>query len=210
MVHFRPSDCVACLPRALAQVVAQDPALSARWQALPVRRLAAGATLLRLGEAPGHVWWIRSGLVRFYFLSAEGVERNKSFHAEGAWIGSGVPPHPSPSPYAVEALEATELLELSYAELAENMRRFATVGTLLEEAMSWTFTRQAVREAELLSQDAATRYLQFLQDRPELAQRVPLHHVASHLGITNVALSRIRARLGLRGAPRKKPRVSGA
>ena len=91
MVHFHPPDCVACLPEALGRVVAQDPALAARWSSLPRRRLAAGATLLRLGETPQHVWWIQRGLVRFYFLSAEGTERNKSFHAEGAWIGSGMP-----------------------------------------------------------------------------------------------------------------------
>lgn len=197
MVHFYQPDCVACLPQALAEVVAQDPALSARWRALPVRRLAAGATLLRLGETPSHVWWIRSGLVRFYFLTPEGLERNKSFHAEGAWIGSGVPPRPSPSPYAIEALEDTELLELSYAELADSVQRFGAVAAILEEAMSWTFTRQAVREAELLSQEPAERYRQLLQDEPGLAARLPLHHVASHLGITNVALSRIRGRLGL-------------
>ena len=33
--------------------------------------------------------------------------------------------------------------------------------------------------------------------RKTLAERIPLHHVASYLGITNVALSRIRARMGL-------------
>lgn len=198
MVHFHPPDCVACLPEALGRVVAQDPALAARWSSLPRRRLAAGATLLRLGETPQHVWWIERGLVRFYFLSAEGTERNKSFHAEGAWIGSGMPPRGTPSPYAIEALEDCELIEVPYAELADCARSFPAVGAVLEEALAWAFTQQAVRESELLSDTAATRYARFLREQPDLAARVPLHHVASHLGITNVALSRIRGRLGLR------------
>ena len=198
MVHFHPRDCVACLPEALGRVVAQDVALAARWSALPRRQLAAGATLLRLGETPRHVWWIERGLVRFYFLSAEGAERNKSFHAEGAWIGSGMPPRGTPSPYAIEALEDCELIEVSYSELSDCARSFPAVEAVLEEALAWTFTQQAVRESELLSDTAATRYARFLRERPDLAARVPLHHVASHLGITNVALSRIRGRLGVR------------
>lgn len=201
MVHFRPPDCVACLPQALGRVIAQDPALAARWAKLPRRRLGAGETLLRLGETPRHLWWIDQGLVRFYFLSPEGVERNKSFHAEGAWIGSGVPPRGEPSRYAIEALEDCELIEVSYGELTDCARQFPTMDAVFHEALAWTFTQQVVREAELLSDDAATRYARFLQERPELAARIPLHHVASHLGITNVALSRIRGRLGLRRKP---------
>lgn len=190
------------MPAAFAQAIAQQPALLARWCELPQRLVPAGATLLRLGEAPQHLWWIRQGLVRFYFLTPEGQERNKSFHVEGAWIGSGMPPRPAPSPYAIEALEDTQLLELPYSELVECLRLFPTVAALHEEAMACIFERQAQREAELLSEDAATRYQRFLQEQPALAARLPLHHVASHLGITNVALSRIRGRLGLRSAKR--------
>jgi len=198
MVHFRPADCVACMPQALAQVVAADPALSAHWNALPQRELPAGTTLLRLGETPAHLWWIRKGLVRFYFLTADGVERNKSFHAEGAWIGSGLPPRAAPSLYAIEALEDVEVLELSYTALTDVLRRFPAVEAVHAEAVCWTFTQQVAREAELLSEEPSARYVRFLREQPGLAARLPLHHVARHLGITNVALSRIRTRLGLR------------
>jgi CRP-like cAMP-binding protein len=197
MVHSRPADCVACLPEALARVIAADPALTAHWQSLPQRRLKAGETLLRIGEPTRHVWWIAEGLVRFYFLSADGLERNKSFHAEGAWVGSGMPPRSTPSPYAIEALEATELRELSYQALQDVIARFPAIESVHAEAMGWTFSEQVAREAELLSEDAASRYARFLRERPGLAARLPLHHIASHLGITNVALSRIRRRLGL-------------
>jgi CRP-like cAMP-binding protein len=200
MVHSRPADCAACLPEALARVIAADPVLAARWQSLPQRRLKAGDTLLRIGEPARHVWWISQGLLRFYFLSADGLERNKSFHAEGAWVGSGMPPRSSPSPYAIEALEATELLELSYESLEDAIARFPAVETVHAEALGWAFSEQVAREAELLSEDAASRYTRFLRERPALAARLPLHHIASHLGITNVALSRIRRRLGLRRA----------
>jgi CRP-like cAMP-binding protein len=197
MVHFQPADCVACLPEALARVIEADPVLAARWRSLPQRRLKAGETLLRIGEPPQHVWWIRQGLLRCYFLSPDGLERNKSFRSEGAWVGSGMPPRSTPSPYAIEALEATELLELSYTSLADVIGRFPMVETVHADALGWVFSEQVAREAELLSEDAASRYARFLRERPALAARLPLHHLASHLGITNVALSRIRRRMGL-------------
>jgi CRP-like cAMP-binding protein len=43
--------------------------------------------------------------------------------------------------------------------------------------------------------NATQRYQLFLRDHGPLAERLPLHHVASYLGVTNVALSRIRGRL---------------
>lgn len=196
---LKPEDCVACLPEALSRVVQADPRLAEAWRAMPPRRLPRGQVLLRLGETPQHLWWIRQGLVRLYFLTPEGTERNRSFHAEGAWIGSGTPPIPTPSPYAIEALEDTELRVLSYATLSELVRDHPGVRAVFDEALGWLFLRQAAREAELLSEEPARRYERFLDTSPQLAARLPLHHIASHLGITNVALSRIRRRLGLTG-----------
>lgn len=207
MVHLSPADCVACVPKELARVIARDSALAARWNTLAQRRLTPGTTLVAQGSVTAHVWLVQRGLVRFYFLSADGVERNKSFHAEGAWIGSGMPPRAAPSPYTIEALEAVDLLELPYAELAGCARDFPEVGAMLQEALSWTFEQQTAREAELLLLDAVTRYQRFIDERPDLAARLPLHHVASYLGITNVALSRIRGRLGL---GRKKGAVAAS
>lgn len=40
---------------------------------------------------------------------------------------------------------------------------------------------------------AKERYLDLLQNHPDLLRRVPLMHIASYLGITQVTLSRIRA-----------------
>ena len=39
------------------------------------------------------------------------------------------------------------------------------------------------------------RYLNLLQKRPELIQRVPQHQLASYLGIQPQSLSRLRARI---------------
>jgi CRP-like cAMP-binding protein len=51
----------------------------------------------------------------------------------------------------------------------------------------------------LLVKDASQRYNELVELHPEILQRIPLGHIASYLGITQVSLSRIRG-----GKQRKK------
>ena len=48
------------------------------------------------------------------------------------------------------------------------------------------------RRSPLVSEDATTRYLSFIENFPTLINRIPLSYVASYLGITQQSLSRIR------------------
>jgi CRP-like cAMP-binding protein len=100
MTARAPADATACSPcgDGLATALAADPALRQVWQQLPRRALAAGTVLLAAGQPLGHIWYLEQGLVRLCCLSADGRERNKSFHAEGAWVGAGVPPLRGQSP----------------------------------------------------------------------------------------------------------------
>ena len=43
-----------------------------------------------------------------------------------------------------------------------------------------------------MSENATERYLSFLEQFPQLVNRVPLSYIASYLGITQQSLSRIR------------------
>ena len=197
------TDCLACMPVELGRLMNSDPTMLQRWLALPRRSCAPGATLLRAGDPADTVWLVEEGLVRFYFLDESGTECNKSFHAEGAWIAGGMPPLVRPAPYTIEALEPSRVVVLPYVELALLQRAFPAVQSLLADALACVFARQSAREAQLLTQDAAQRYRQFLAEQPAVAARLPLHQVASYLGITNVALSRIRQRLGMGDARRR-------
>jgi CRP-like cAMP-binding protein len=91
------------------------------------------------------------------------------------------------------------VVQLSYAELERWSDQLPVVRQLLAEALQRVFARLAGREAELLLLDATARYQAYLLEYAAIAPRVPLRHVADYLGITNVALSRIRTRLGLTG-----------
>lgn len=51
---------------------------------------------------------------------------------------------------------------------------------------------QKSRKSPVISQDATTRYLEFMENHPSLANRIPLSYIASYLGVTQQSLSRIR------------------
>lgn len=135
--------------------------------------------------------------VRVVHLSEQGLERNAAFHAEGSWVGWGMPPYATPSPVAIVALEPAVALELRYDVLRRWQSDLPVVQEILSDAIRAVLERSAQREDELLLLDAGERYKPFRQQRAALVPRTPLHQVASYLGIVNVALSRLRARMGL-------------
>jgi hypothetical protein len=50
------------------------------------------------------------------------------------------------------------------------------------------------RISEMLEENATERYLHFVKENPDTLQRISLGDLASYLGITQVSLSRIRAK----------------
>ena len=63
---------------------------------------------------------------------------------------------------------------------------------LCNELLGTLLDRKLQREAELLTLDGTARYLRLCEREPEWVKRIPIMHLASHLGLTDVSLSRIR------------------
>lgn len=183
--------CPVCGP-AFLDWLQLDATRLAQWQALPRRRLARGQHWPGEGLA-----WVERGLLRSYFLDAQGRERNHAFYPELQWLGLPVAWVPAAAPAAgmVEALEPSELVELSGPALQALQRAWPQALELILQGLAAGLARQTLREQQLLMLDATARYQRFLADEPALARRLAQKQVASYLGITEVALSRLRRRL---------------
>lgn len=160
-----------------------------------IRKVSAGTVLFSAGDVLETLYFIRSGLVRFFYLTREGKEFNKNFITAGnvaTSLGSFL--EARPSPFFAEALEETVLVALPMAFV----RDLKTTDIAWERLINGFVIRLALqkerREASFLLESAAERYEAFLTEFSEIAGRVPQYHIASYLGITPVALSRIRAR----------------
>lgn len=163
---------------------------------LEVLPLAPEQLLFRAGARGRHVYFVRSGIVRLAYDTANGAARVKEFVAEGrffasaqALVGDGR------TSYRAQALTAAVVERVGYG-LLEAM---ATVHPAWQSVLTRGFQlyglRKEQRERELLTLDASQRYRALLDGEPALAARLPQHEIAAYLGITAVALSRIRARL---------------
>ncbi|MEJ5999910.1 Crp/Fnr family transcriptional regulator [Paucibacter soli] len=184
--------CPVCGP-AFLDWLQQDAERLAQWRALPRRRLARGQRWPGEGLA-----WVERGLLRGMFIDAQGRERNHAFYPELQWLGLPGAVGAAAAvaaPAIVEALEPSELVELSGPALHALQHAWPQALELILRGLAAGLARQTAREQQLLMLDATARYQRFLADEPALAQRLALKQVASYLGITEVALSRLRRRL---------------
>ncbi len=153
-------------------------------------------TLLTANEKSGHLWFIFQGLVRNFYVTPEGKEFNKSFIAAPSLCGSMTEiVTGNPSRFSIDALEDTTAIVISakwFKEASSHHNSFKTLALVLAQQLA---LKKEQREAELLLDDATTRYQRFLKESPHLTGRIPAYHVASYLGITEVALSRIKRSL---------------
>ena len=169
---------------------AQADALAAAFDERAVR--AKGPVALPGSEAHD-VLFVVEGLLRLYYPTDDGRESNKAFVAEGEFAGAlaaaglGVP-----LLYGVEAMEPTRLLALPYERFSALMDADPTFERLGRKLAEHLLMRKERRARSLLLQSAAERYAAFEAEHPGLMQRVPLYHVASYLGVTDVHLSRLR------------------
>jgi CRP-like cAMP-binding protein len=100
-----------------------------------------------------------------------------------------------PAKYGLEAIEDTTTIDMHYDDLQAMYLaypEFERVGRLAAEAQ---FIRLARQISSLLAEKPEERYQHLLEEKPQVLQRAPQYLVASYLGITPEALSRIRKRM---------------
>lgn len=159
------------------------------------QEFAKKKVLLAAGETENYLSFIEKGIVRFYIPQAEN-ELTFSFVFSNAFV-SGYDSFLSrqPSVYQIETITPTVLWRISHNHLQqvyENTSVGNKIGRLASEDL---FLRKSKRELSLLKDSAEERYLNLFSEQLHLLQLIPLKYIASYIGITPQALSRIRKRI---------------
>ncbi len=159
------------------------------------RTLEEGEYFLQAGDRSIELAFVNAGLLRFFYQSEDGKEFNKSFIPENQFAAAySAFLIDRPARFCIQALEESHLLVCSLKpviELFDEHRCWERLGRILAEQL---YIKKETREAEFLLDDAETRYRNFQRTYPGLEDRLAQYHVASYLGVTPVALSRIRRR----------------
>jgi CRP-like cAMP-binding protein len=162
------------------------------------RRFPSGAHVLEAGQVASHLYFILSGVARFYYLHPEGREFNKSFATRGEVLASiSSLAMDLPSSFSVQALTTCECVGLSHRDLLGLSEQYRDWNRLRIRLLEMLAIKKERREADFLLLSAQERYEKFLREYAEVAGPIPNYHIASYLGITEQALSRIRRRLRL-------------
>lgn len=156
--------------------------------------------ILRSGETENYLYFITEGIVRFFMHKTHPTEPSKeitfSFIAKNMFYSA----YDSfitrnPCEYNVQALQDTVVYRIHHSDvqdLYENTKIGNYIGRISAEQL---YLRKAQREISLVTHNAEERYLNLLKSYPEYILNIPLKYIASYLGITPQALSRIRKQI---------------
>lgn len=153
-----------------------------------------GTTLLKEGQKSQESYFVLKGCIRVYYIKA-GEEKTTAFYTEMDALTPHCVISKTPSDYFISCVEDSILLISNSdmeAEINSKFPKFETMCRMLSEEL---LAKQQIDFDEFKTSSPEQRYLNLLQNRPDLVQRVPQHQLASYLGIKPQSLSRVRARI---------------
>lgn len=151
--------------------------------------------LLENGEVCKFIAFVETGAIRHFHIQ-DGDEITCDFSFEGSWITdfqSFI--QQTPSAMNFQAFENTTLCIVQkdlLFELYKICPKYETYARLVAEQIALYSTQIAM---SLASKKPEERFLDLLQKKPELFQRVPQKYIANYLGIRPESLSRIIKRI---------------
>lgn len=145
----------------------------------------------------GEVWkincFITSGCFRLYRFGKDGTDHTLRFGVENWWISDQESyNHGIPSEYNIETLAASTVLIWTKDQWEELMVAIPVLKLFTERLLARGYEANQRRIFSLISSSAEEKYLEFQKTYPSVFNKVPLHMVASYLGISRETLSRIR------------------
>lgn len=147
-----------------------------------------------IGHTCKTIYFVKSGMLRICYLK-DGVDITESFEPENSIVAraeslfAGIP-----SKKAIQAVEDSTLVAINASKLFELFDEYPRIERLFRKIIEKQYVKTIHRIESLQFNTPEERYRSLVHEFPDIIKRVPLKHIASYLGITQVSLSRIRGR----------------
>jgi CRP-like cAMP-binding protein len=151
--------------------------------------------LTNQGQLEDRVYFLLSGITRLYYeAEVKDTTLNIGFPNNFVSAYSSFLSR-KPSEFILHTLTDCEYIYFSHSDLEDlyaNTSCGQELGRIFAEEL---FLYLSKRENDFLLKSPTQRYLDLFEEQPRLIQEVPQKYLASYIGITPQALSRIRAKL---------------
>ena len=158
----------------------------------------AKTILLEEGEISKKLFIIEKGSIRVWFNN-NGKDLTTQFFFENQSVSSIESfMKKLPSPVVIETIEPCVLWWIQKSDLDNIVEEIKEIPELRDRFINMLFERtfDYIKHFVSFIKDSPTqRYLNLIQERPQVVQRVPQHYIASYLGVSTVHLSRIKSQL---------------
>ena len=158
------------------------------------RSVKKGTILLKENQKSKEEYFVLKGCIRKYYI-INGEEKTTAFFTEMEGLTPHCVKNNAPSEYFISCVEDT-ILTVTNPDMGVDVNskfpKFEIMCRMLSEEL---LAKQQINFDEFKTSSPEQRYLNLLQSRPDLVQRVPQHQLASFLGIKPQSLSRLRARI---------------
>ncbi len=159
-----------------------------------IKKLRKRQYLLQAGNVWKHSVFVCKGFLKFYYLDAKEQEHIMQFAPENYWTGdresmdSGLP-----SKYNIDAIEESEVLLIEKKDFEMICKTIPAFNDFFNDTIKKNVLVLQERIHGNITHTAEENYNNFIKRFPAITNRVPLHMIASYLGITAETLSRIRS-----------------
>lgn len=158
------------------------------------RSVKKGTILLKEGQKSKDAYFILKGCIRKYYI-INGEEKTTDFFTEMEGLTPHCVTNKAPSEYYISCVEDTILTVADPdigVEINAKFPKFDIMCRMLSEEL---LAKEQINFDEFKTSSPEQRYLNLMQNRPDLIQRVPQQQLASYIGIKPQSLSRLRARI---------------
>jgi CRP-like cAMP-binding protein len=153
-----------------------------------------GTILLTEGQKSKESYFVLKGCIRTYYV-LDGEEKTTAFYTEMEALTPPCVTSKTPSGYYVSCIEDSILLVSNSDMEVEVNTKFPKFDIMCKILSEQLLAKERMDFDEFKTSSPEQRYLNLIQKRPDLIQRVPQHQLASYLGIKPQSLSRLRARI---------------
>ena len=157
--------------------------------------------LIEMGKNSSYYYFLEKGFLRSYTIDLEGNDITSKFFGPKDividWYSYFLK---KPSKEPIQALTAGRCWKIRFSDFMKlfHIEAFREVG---RTRLVQNYFELKNHSISVIADHAKDRYLNLLNEKPELVHNVPLKHLATYLGITDTSLSRIRNEVAKNAQP---------